>query len=72
MGTVHGAVLPGGNEKFFPSALVISLYAPMYRSPKGFWHLSQSVFRGLLDEPQPAQAGFVKPAGTTPADENHN
>jgi hypothetical protein len=44
----------------------------MYRSPKGFWHLSQSDFRGSLDEPQPAQAVFVKPAGTTPADENHN
>jgi hypothetical protein len=44
----------------------------MYRSPKGFRHLSQSVFRDSLDEPQPAQAGFVKPAGNTPADENHN
>jgi hypothetical protein len=44
----------------------------MYRSPKGFWHLRQSVFRVSLDEAQPAKAGFVKPAGTTPADENHN
>jgi len=34
--------------------------------------LSRTDFRGSLDEPQPAQAGFVKPAGTTPADENHN
>jgi hypothetical protein len=44
----------------------------MYRSPKGFRYLNRTDFRGSLDEPQPAQAGFVKPAGTTPADENHN
>jgi hypothetical protein len=44
----------------------------MYRSPKGFWHLRQTDFRDSLDESHPAQAGFVKPAGTTPADENHN
>jgi hypothetical protein len=60
------------DEKFSVPALVISLCALMYRSPKGFRHSSRTDFRGSLDEPQPAQAGFVKPAGTTPADENHN
>jgi hypothetical protein len=60
------------DEKISVGALVITLCALMYRSPKGFWLSSQSDFRVSLAEAQPAKAGFVKPAGTTPADENHN
>jgi hypothetical protein len=37
-----------------------------------FLVISQTDFRGSLDEPHPAPPDFVKPAGTTPADENHN